>query len=101
MMMASGPELLNEAQLRHWKSHAMVELLLKFTDTAMKQDDTVETLARIDRTRAEPAPVRAGPLPLRTSAEAAGSRDVVDAGGAADGAGGGAGGGRSGGPAPP
>lgn len=48
MMMASGPELLNEAELRHWKSHAMVELLLKFTDTAMKQDDTVETLARIE-----------------------------------------------------
>lgn len=48
MMMASGPELLNEAELRHWKSQAMVELLLKFMDTAMKQDDTVETLARIE-----------------------------------------------------
>ncbi|WP_030595078.1 hypothetical protein [Streptomyces anulatus] len=48
MMMASGPELLNEAELRHWKSHAMVELLLKFMDTAMKTDDTVETLARIE-----------------------------------------------------
>lgn len=48
MMMAGGPELLNEAELRHWKSHAMVELLLTFMDTAMKQDDTVETLARIE-----------------------------------------------------
>ncbi|MGQ4732668.1 hypothetical protein ACUN3E_34060 [Streptomyces sp. Ju416(a)] len=48
MMMASGPELLNEAELRHWKSHAMVELLLKFMDTAMKKDDTMETLARIE-----------------------------------------------------
>lgn len=26
----------------------MVELLLKFMDTAMKQDDTVETLGRIE-----------------------------------------------------
>ncbi|MEU3226815.1 hypothetical protein ABZ695_27145 [Streptomyces sp. NPDC006976] len=48
MMMASGPELLNEAELRHWKSQAMVELLLKFMDTAMKQDDTVEALVRIE-----------------------------------------------------
>ncbi|CAM5324884.1 hypothetical protein SFIMM107S_04447 [Streptomyces griseus] len=48
MMMASGPELLNEAELRHWKNHALVELMLKFMDTAMKQDDTVETLARIE-----------------------------------------------------
>ncbi|MCY0947806.1 hypothetical protein [Streptomyces antarcticus] len=48
LMMASGPELLNEAELRHWKSHAMVELMLKFMDTAMKKDDTVETLARIE-----------------------------------------------------
>ncbi|MGW8985172.1 hypothetical protein ACWGQ9_21205 [Streptomyces parvus] len=48
MMMAGGPELLNEAELRHWKSHAMVELLLTFMDTAMKQDDTMETLARIE-----------------------------------------------------
>ncbi|MFB7300513.1 hypothetical protein [Streptomyces rubiginosohelvolus] len=48
MMVASGPELLNEAELRHWKSHAMVELLLKFMDTAMKKDDTVETLTRIE-----------------------------------------------------
>ncbi|MFD7763528.1 hypothetical protein [Streptomyces microflavus] len=48
MMMASGPELLNEAELRHWKNQAMVELLLKFMDTAMKQDDTMETLARIE-----------------------------------------------------
>ncbi|WP_406011669.1 hypothetical protein OG440_41350 (plasmid) [Streptomyces sp. NBC_00637] len=48
MMEAGGPELLNEAELRTWKSHAMVELFLKFMDTAMKQDDMVETLARIE-----------------------------------------------------
>ncbi|MCZ0209579.1 hypothetical protein OZK63_29660 [Streptomyces sp. UMAF16] len=28
--------LVNEAELRHWKSHAMVELLLKFASSAMK-----------------------------------------------------------------
>ncbi|WP_329449340.1 hypothetical protein OG906_42970 (plasmid) [Streptomyces sp. NBC_01426] len=39
---------MNEAKLRTWKSHAMVELILKFMDTAMKQDDMVETLARIE-----------------------------------------------------
>jgi len=48
MMMASGPALLNEAELRYWKSHAMVELMLKFMDTAMRKDDTVETLVRIE-----------------------------------------------------
>ncbi|MFB7600409.1 hypothetical protein [Streptomyces sp. NPDC056160] len=48
MMEAGGSELLNEAELRHWKSHAMVELLLKFMDTAMRHDDTVETLGRIE-----------------------------------------------------
>ncbi|GGR39026.1 hypothetical protein [Streptomyces netropsis] len=48
MMEAGGPELLNEAELRTWKSHAMVELFLKFMDTAMKQDDMGETLARIE-----------------------------------------------------
>ncbi|MFD8288012.1 hypothetical protein ACFV2B_07230 [Streptomyces lavendulae] len=48
MMMASGPELLDEAELRHWKSHAMVELFLKFMDSAMKKDDALETLARIE-----------------------------------------------------
>ncbi|MFE1198460.1 hypothetical protein ACFW6E_37910 [Streptomyces olivaceoviridis] len=48
MMEAGGSELLNEAELWHWKSHAMVELLLKFMDTAMRQDDTVETLGRIE-----------------------------------------------------
>ncbi|MGW1598790.1 hypothetical protein [Streptomyces sp. NPDC002343] len=48
MMEAGGPELLNEAELRHWKSHAMVELLLKFMDTAMRPDDMTETLSRIE-----------------------------------------------------
>ncbi|MEU2441800.1 hypothetical protein ABZ595_37310 [Streptomyces rubradiris] len=28
--------LVNEAELRHWKSHAMVELLLEFAGSAMK-----------------------------------------------------------------
>ncbi|MFI0915349.1 hypothetical protein [Streptomyces abikoensis] len=46
MMEAGGPELLNEAELRHWKSHAMVELLLEFAGSAMKQDDVVKVLAR-------------------------------------------------------
>ncbi|MFH7599277.1 hypothetical protein WDV06_29890 [Streptomyces racemochromogenes] len=48
MMTAGGLELLNEAELRHWKSHAMVELFLKFMDSPMRQDDTAETLARIE-----------------------------------------------------
>ncbi|MGY4966589.1 hypothetical protein [Streptomyces sp. 900105245] len=48
MVEAGGPELLNEAELRRWKSHAMVELFLKFMDSPMRQDDTVETLARIE-----------------------------------------------------
>ncbi|MEV8103635.1 hypothetical protein [Streptomyces sp. NPDC088135] len=48
MMEAGGPELLNEAELRHSKSHAMVELLLRFIDSPMKQGDTVETLTRIE-----------------------------------------------------
>ncbi|MFD4528380.1 hypothetical protein ACFWP7_31580 [Streptomyces sp. NPDC058470] len=48
LMMDGGPELLNEAELRHWKSHAMVELLLEFTGSAMKKDDTVEALARME-----------------------------------------------------
>ncbi|MFC9431925.1 hypothetical protein [Streptomyces sp. NPDC056987] len=52
MMMASGPELLNEAELRHWKSHAMVELLLKFTDSPMKKDDTVKALTRMETVNA-------------------------------------------------
>ncbi|MFD3503896.1 hypothetical protein ACFWWC_26175 [Streptomyces sp. NPDC058642] len=48
LMMDGGPELLNEAELRHWKSHAMVELLLEFSGSAMKKDDTVEALARME-----------------------------------------------------
>ncbi|MFD7631734.1 hypothetical protein ACFV7Q_37995 [Streptomyces sp. NPDC059851] len=48
MLEAGGPELLNEAELRHWKSHAMVELFLRFMDSPMKKDDTAETLAQIE-----------------------------------------------------
>ncbi|WP_326697784.1 hypothetical protein OG909_10830 [Streptomyces sp. NBC_01754] len=40
LMMAGGPELLNEAELRHWKSHALVELLLEFAGSAMGRDAT-------------------------------------------------------------
>ncbi|WP_123076387.1 hypothetical protein [Streptomyces sp. ADI95-16] len=47
LMMDGDPELVNEAELRHWKRLAMVKLLLKFTDSAMKQADMVEALARI------------------------------------------------------
>lgn len=46
MMEAGGPELLNEAELRHWKSLAMVELVLEFAGSAMKQDDMVKVLAQ-------------------------------------------------------
>ncbi|TXS47000.1 hypothetical protein [Streptomyces sp. t39] len=44
MMEASGPELLNEAELRDWKSLAMVELMLEFAGSPMKQDDVVKVL---------------------------------------------------------
>ncbi|MFZ3562693.1 hypothetical protein ACOKM5_42940 [Streptomyces sp. BH097] len=47
LMMAGGPELVNEAELRHWKSHAMVELLLEFSGSAMTPDDTAKALARM------------------------------------------------------
>ncbi|MEU5583098.1 hypothetical protein ABZ791_36495 [Streptomyces huasconensis] len=46
MMEAGGPELLNEAELRHWKSLAMVELMLEFAGSSMKQDDVVKVLAQ-------------------------------------------------------
>ncbi|WP_217210240.1 hypothetical protein [Streptomyces sp. AC550_RSS872] len=48
LMMTGGPALLNEAELRHWKSHAMVELLLEFAGSAMKKDDTTKALARME-----------------------------------------------------
>ncbi|GGQ34185.1 hypothetical protein [Streptomyces roseolilacinus] len=37
---------MNEAELRHWKSLAMVELMLEFAGSAMKQDDVVKVLAQ-------------------------------------------------------
>ncbi|MFJ8600061.1 hypothetical protein ACIREM_15300 [Streptomyces shenzhenensis] len=52
MMEAGGPELLNEAELRHRKSHAMVELLLEFADSPMKEDDTVKALTRMETVNA-------------------------------------------------
>lgn len=52
LMMTGGPELLNEAELRHWKSHAMVELLLEFTGSAMKKDDTTKALTRMETLQA-------------------------------------------------
>jgi hypothetical protein len=47
-MEAGGPELVNEAELRHWKSHMMVELLLEFSGSAMKPDDTTKALSRME-----------------------------------------------------
>ncbi|MFI6063200.1 hypothetical protein [Streptomyces sp. NPDC051286] len=52
LMLTGGPELLNEAELRHWKSHAMVELLLEFAGSAMKKDDTTKALARMETLQA-------------------------------------------------
>lgn len=48
LMEAGGPELVNEAELRHWKSHVMVELLLEFAGGEMKPDDTTKALARME-----------------------------------------------------
>ncbi|MEW5631189.1 hypothetical protein AB1388_32270 [Streptomyces hydrogenans] len=44
MLKAGGPELLDEAELRHWKCLAMVELMLEFAGSPMKQDDVVKVL---------------------------------------------------------
>ncbi|MCL7382165.1 hypothetical protein [Streptomyces sp. 35G-GA-8] len=52
MMEAGGPELVNEAELRHWKSHMMVELLLEFSGGAMKPDDTTKVLSRMETLQA-------------------------------------------------
>ncbi|WNI27294.1 hypothetical protein [Streptomyces sp. ITFR-16] len=48
LMMAAGPELVNEAELRHWKNHLMVELLVEFAGGAMKPDDTATALSRME-----------------------------------------------------
>ncbi|MFB7223889.1 hypothetical protein [Streptomyces sp. NPDC056227] len=48
LMMVGGPELVNEAELRHWKNHMMVELLLEFAGSAMKPDDTTKALTRME-----------------------------------------------------
>ncbi|WP_029383077.1 hypothetical protein [Streptomyces leeuwenhoekii] len=47
LMEAAGPELVNEAELRHWKSHATVELLLEFAGSAMTPYDTTKVLTRL------------------------------------------------------
>ncbi|MFG2979242.1 hypothetical protein ACGFYY_40435 [Streptomyces sp. NPDC048331] len=47
-MEASGPELAKEAELRHWKNHLMVELLVEFAGGAMKPDDTATALSRME-----------------------------------------------------
>ncbi|WP_214911572.1 hypothetical protein [Streptomyces sp. ISL-99] len=36
--LAGEPELFNEAELRHWKSHMTAVVLLEFTDGAMKRN---------------------------------------------------------------
>ncbi|MEV5658270.1 hypothetical protein [Streptomyces sp. NPDC052291] len=48
LMMTGGPELVNEAELRHWKNHVMVELLLEFASSAMKPEDTAKTYGRME-----------------------------------------------------
>ncbi|WP_146022298.1 hypothetical protein [Streptomyces sp. CB02959] len=40
LAMAGEPEMFNEAELRHWKSHMTVEVLLEFAASAMKRADT-------------------------------------------------------------
>jgi hypothetical protein len=47
LMEAGGQELVNEAELRHWKGHAMGELLLEFAGSATKPDDTAKALSRM------------------------------------------------------
>ncbi|MFB7258112.1 hypothetical protein [Streptomyces nojiriensis] len=48
MMMDGSPELVNEVQLRNWRSLAVTELLLAFAGSAMKQEDTEATLAQVE-----------------------------------------------------
>ncbi|MFJ7200970.1 MULTISPECIES: hypothetical protein [unclassified Streptomyces] len=52
LMEAGGLELVNEAELRHWKSHAMVELLLEYVGGAMKKGDTATALSRMETLQA-------------------------------------------------
>lgn len=52
LMMAGDPEMVNEAELRHWKSHAMVEVLLEFAGSAMKQNNTARVLTRMETLQA-------------------------------------------------
>ncbi|MFD9271593.1 hypothetical protein ACFWB1_38030 [Streptomyces goshikiensis] len=54
LMMTGGPELVSEAELRLWKSHAMVEVLLEFAGNAMKQDDTAKMLTRMETLHTAP-----------------------------------------------
>ncbi len=48
LMVSGGPELVNEAELRRWKNDMMVKLLLEFAVGAMKQEDTVEAVSRME-----------------------------------------------------
>ncbi|MFD9605125.1 hypothetical protein [Streptomyces sp. NPDC059970] len=48
LMTTGGPELVNEAELRHWKNQMMVEVLLEFACSATKPADTTKALNRIE-----------------------------------------------------
>ncbi|MGW2331701.1 hypothetical protein ACWC5C_38955 [Streptomyces sp. NPDC001700] len=52
LMMAGGPEMLNEAELRHWKNHMMVEVLLQFSGSAMKPEDVQLATSRMETVHA-------------------------------------------------
>ncbi|GAB3009782.1 hypothetical protein GCM10023080_090000 [Streptomyces pseudoechinosporeus] len=52
LMMDGGPELLNEAELRHWRSHAIVEIMLEFAGSAMKPDDVRLAMGRLETVHA-------------------------------------------------
>ncbi|MFB7796673.1 hypothetical protein ACFC0R_42445 [Streptomyces sp. NPDC056086] len=43
---------MNEAELRHWKSHMMVELLLEFAGSATTPDDTAKAYSRMETLQA-------------------------------------------------
>ncbi|WP_327372266.1 hypothetical protein [Streptomyces sp. NBC_01217] len=52
LMMTGGPELVNEAELRHWKNQMTVQVLLEFAGSAMKPADTTKALIRMEALRA-------------------------------------------------
>lgn len=51
-MRADGMELLDEAELRHWKSHMLVEVVLEFAGSAMKADDVQLAMSRMETVHA-------------------------------------------------